>query len=50
MKTNLRSKNPNEVQNTTNPSSLQNQRSDVFLACLLGGVRGFLGHSGDLFL
>lgn len=49
MKTNLRSKNPNEVQNTTNPSSLQNQ-SDVFLACLLGGVRGFLGHSGDLFL
>ena len=33
-----------------NPVSLQTQRSDAFLIYLLGGVRGFLGYSGNMFL
>ena len=48
MKINQRSKTPDEIK--TKPSSLQTQKSDVFLIYLLGGVRGLLGYSGNMLL
>ena len=50
MKINQKSKHPNEAKTKQNPVSLQTQRSDAFLIYLLGGVRGFLGYSGNMFL
>ena len=48
MKINQRRKTPDEIK--TKPSSLQTQKSDVFLICLLGDVRGLLGYSGNTLL